>query len=364
MRHAESLAFDFDQVFPFVSESLIDPAQRERLLTLARTLPSMDGGFECTLGALGRPADVCVRCFPHEPVARIIKGDHPRVSLPPDVAGHEAWRRAAALLRTAPPGLELWFEYDSADFDAAVPSPNLIVAWADPEAAFGGSNPADALAALGAGEADGVAVDAARRLAASLPPGARVDEVGVMAARPGRPLRLRLGGIRGEDLWSLARDAGWPAAAAQEGLVRTFSTVFPTLAATIDFAGEEVVRFGLPLPCHEWPSAPLHAPRTIAGLSWLLSQDLCTLEEALGLRQWFGWNHDARPSDGFPLELSPDEQARHVAVYRRAFSQFKLVFVRDGAVHAKAYFGFTRSAIDRAGASRLPITGGLGAKAA
>lgn len=355
MQYRDSLACDLDQVFPYLSPALVGTAHRARLRAFAAQVPSMDGGFESPLTGDGPPADVSLRCAPDEAVARVITGAHPQVQLPSALASRPVWRRAARVLPDVPPDGHLWFEYDDADLACSDPTPNLIVVTGENGGHGALADPLEGIAALGGADVDAASLGLAKQAIALLPEQAKLIEIGVMEARPGRPLRLRIGGLAPAALDALATALGWFGRPWQRRVLHGLSALYPTLAVVMDIAEGRVRRFGVTMPCHEYPSAASHTPRTTACLSWLLMQGLCAPAAAVGVRDWFGWSEDARDPARFPYGIALREASDLVGALVRVFVQFKLVFDPDGAVCAKAYYGFLRLRSRRELAGAPPI---------
>lgn len=363
MAAEDCFAFSLGALVGHVPPALVPPAALAPIMALARRVPDLDGGFEVRLHDPDAPVDLSLAAMPPRFDAyAALAGRATRFAVDPSLAATPGWQAAsaaaAALLdrRLRDPAAMplLWLEFDAAALRDTHPQPCLLIQGA-PRSTGGAAEglveaAARAYASLLRAAPPPAVAELVERLDRLMPPGVTLPTIGVMAGRPGLPLRLRLHGWPVDLLVAALHEAAGRDTADQLREAAALHQRFePVDGITIDIPAQGRPRIGVPMRCPV--GAGLTHPmrdRFDLILDWLVGAGLCRPEAAAGLRRWPGWSWDPRPAPPWP---PAPPGAEFAGVLMRIFVQFKLAFDEAGILRAKAYFGLLRRAAPRAAAS-------------
>jgi len=341
-------------VRPDVPGALVSPPVLERVARLADTLPPVHcAGFECRLGAGDGRVDFQQRIVPARGEHRVLARHVAREGLD----RLPAWRRVAALCATLDDAGSplhgsvdgLWLEFDLDAAGERDPPPSVFVSLGRAEPAARAATARAVLEALHpAPLPDGVLADL-HACVSACPQGAGVSDVGVLLGREPVVARVTIAPLAGADAEALAGRLGTDAsahagdagavlpddlAARQKLLLSADLGAGPRAALALEaFPG------GNP---EAQPEAEDHdAWRTL--LDRLVAARLCTPEKRAALLAWTGQRDPLDAPAPWPDALVAASLLRPAdtfAVIGRRLSHVKLARGGDGAVTAKAYFGF------------------------
>lgn len=352
IRYSYSFAYDLDLMLDGVSGALISPEDRSKFRKLAWRLPSLDGGFEVRIGALGLPVDLSVCADDLVPSSlAALAGREPAAGLDPTLLLSSGWSAvpgfAAAILDRRPPyekkgASKFWLEFDRAAFSSETPLPCLMVSRAlPPKEPVLAELERSYLAATGVPPGPGIR-QAATAALAGLGNKFVVTSVGALVGRPGSPARLRVNTTTETAvrlIEALTAPWGGTLSTPLRHADRMAARITPYQSATLDLYEDSPPRIGIPIPCTVRPRAqPARHPALESALDVLSAEGLCQSDVATALRAWPGWMHDPRGVDGFPHHstVSPG------GLLLRVMIQFKLVLDEAGGLQAKAYIGTLR----------------------
>lgn len=319
------------QVEDHLPSVLVSPAALLDIRSMGRELPpARSACFECPLGQVGGETDfsMCVDGAIHTLARRnaFAKLNTSSVNSPPWQrfrAFCDSWSDSAFLRQIR----NVWLEFDRSRHPMPVDRPNVF---------FGVHRTRNrqelgvaGLRVLQGGPLPAELTNAISFCFGTLPPDARVFQVGVMFSRKDTPIRLCVIGITREQLLDYLSSIGWPGSLQDvEGILRSLPQNVRVLAADFDLdgsTGQVGPRLGIECYMGREYSLVNVYPDWERFLEQLVGLELCLPDERDALLAWPGY-----------------EPRRIIlpSVIYRGVNHVKVVWEPPGSVHAKAYLVF------------------------
>jgi hypothetical protein len=339
-----SMADYLKVVTPYLHSELISPSSSFHLQALARVLPPFSSAMlEFRLGTGESQTDLSV-FFSRR-----------TLNLPETLLNHPVWQglhnfsqeyvNPESWLHHCLRSIALEFDLDG--HPSEIPIPCIFLAWNQ-----GAVDDAQALIRMALALPNypiSSRLQSNLRLCVdSLPHGAKVEHIGAMLSRPGKVLRVIVGGIPPQQFSDYLMQIGWRES------TETISTLVSNLYGLVDkiyvlsFDIGDVIypRVGLEFFLKKQPE---HEPRWELFLDRLIEMGLCTPAKKNALLAWPGISQKADNPELWPQNLSRADRLlsfRASSVFWRTISHVKIVYQPDSPLEAKGYITFGHQWID------------------
>jgi len=335
-----------------LSPSLIDDRSTAPLSFVARMLPiewTAFWGFECRLGQVDAKADILFEIESQSSSNLLLANtsDSPLSEISDKSPAWQSLRHFARLW--ADPGhpfqhqiRNIWLELDTA---ATSTQPQILDAFRRPSIFFGPKAQAcsnehlpeliqEAIAILGQTDLD---MGQIRTFVTSTPGDAQLFQVGLMPARRNQGLRLCVRHSDPEVIPSWLDELDWPGnVEALAALVRKISPMLSGMSADVDL-GRDGIAGKIGLECY-MDRRELNSSQWIPFLDFVEEADLCLAQKRQGLMDFPG-------IDSLPSDCRYSSDALVYTDLFRNINHFKLSFLKDRIIEAKAYLGLRRLGI-------------------
>jgi len=329
-------------------QGLIDAASLESIRRTASTLPAVLSeffGFECPLWTPDGLADFLVCAEAAAGGRDVLSGSWPGWDYP-KFQHDPIWNRVRefAGLWSNPQlplfeGVEtVWLEFDTGQDWHGVPRPSIFFG-SETLRGVAGTEwlTGCALPLLNAGPLDSENRDAILRCLSALPEGAKIFQVGLMAARVPCVTRLCIRGIAAEQIVPYLSAVGWPGSLSDlQETVGTLAGHADRIDFDLDVEGGVCHKLGL----EAYYALGQESPDKL--ISFLESGGYCVPEKARALRAWQGLTLETLHSELWPRELlraSAFMGGRVKSAFVRWLHHVKFVFEPGCRLRAKAYLG-------------------------
>jgi hypothetical protein len=341
----------------YISDHLISPEALSNICGIASLLPGALTdffGFECPLGVRQPQGDFLVCCRASQGGREVLNGQKPERTLPAFFQAHPIWQQIRSFSddwsNPQSPLFDrvhnMWIEFDVEGVPSSIPVPSVFIG---PESLQPLETAVEtrgmpthcawltdlALPLLLGSEPDEKLRFQIARCLNSLPPGARIFQVGLMLARASRITRLCVRGVSGAQIIEYLRALDYDTSTGElEGLLNLLEPLVARIDLDMDVADRVLPKIGL--ECY----LPIDPYATGRYLNHLVSSGLATSTKAKALESWPGMAHERLTPKIWPrdlLALSGFLRGRVHSVFARWLHHVKIVYQPGLPLQAKAY---------------------------